>query len=333
MTQKPIPSDKAQTQPVRTAFPPHRQSACQNGEIPTVRISRQAIYAQYATPPAGTRKPGKSAFNSAIGCLALVIGVFLAVLLVYFLAPFPTRLVLMGIDSREDQANLGRTDTIILTQINPLRPRISMLSIPRDLWVEIPGVGENRINTAHFFAEASAAGSGPQALINTIDYNFGIRPRYYIRLRFDGLSAIVDAMGGVPITLENPMGGLAAGEHLLNGDQALAFSRERYSSDDFSRMRQGQILLKAIAQRMLEPEVWSRLPQIMTSSSEFIDTDIPVWLWPRLGLAMARGGISGIDNRTISREMTTPFVTTGGAQVLAPNWELIRPVLTEMFGN
>jgi hypothetical protein len=63
-----------------------------------------------------------------------------------------------------------------------------------------------------------------------------------------------------------------------------------------------------------------------------VDTNIPVWLWPRLGLALLRAGPDGIDGRTITREMVTnTFV--GDANVLLPNWDLINPVLLEMFGQ
>ena len=67
-------------------------------------------------------------------------------------------------------------DTIILTTFNPWKPNVGMLSIPRDLWVNIPGVGENRINTAHFFAEANDPGSGPSATMDTIEAEFWLSP-------------------------------------------------------------------------------------------------------------------------------------------------------------
>jgi hypothetical protein len=64
-----------------------------------------------------------------------------------------------------------------------------------------------------------------------------------------------------------------------------------------------------------------------------IDTNIPVWQWPRLGFAFLRAPLVGADSQTISRDMVIPFQTSGGAQVLAPNWEAINPLLNEMFGE
>jgi LCP family protein required for cell wall assembly len=112
-----------------------------------------------------------------------------------------------------------------------------MLSIPRDLWVNVPGVGEQRINTAYFYAEASEQGAGPQAAMQTIHENFGIPVHYYALVHMYGLVGAVDALGGVDIRLDSPMGGWEAGSYHVNGSQALEFVRERSSSDDFSRMK------------------------------------------------------------------------------------------------
>jgi anionic cell wall polymer biosynthesis LytR-Cps2A-Psr (LCP) family protein len=93
---------------------------------------------------------------------------------------------------------------MILMAVNPLQPRVTMLSIPRDLWVSIPNVGENRINTAHFFAEAADPGSGPRAALETVRQNFRRAHRYYVRVRFDGFVEIINAMDGVTITWSSP---------------------------------------------------------------------------------------------------------------------------------
>jgi anionic cell wall polymer biosynthesis LytR-Cps2A-Psr (LCP) family protein len=148
-----------------------------------------------------------------------------------------------------------------------------------------------------------------------------------------GLVDFVDALGGVDITLETPLGGLPAGSYHLDGVQALAFVRERYSADDFSRMRQGQILILASFRRAMQPENWRNLPGALWALSNVVETNIPVWQWPRLGFAFLRAILFGIDSRTITRDMVTPFQTSGGAQVLAPKWEAIKPLLLEMFGE
>ncbi|HLE92147.1 MAG TPA: LCP family protein, partial [Anaerolineales bacterium] len=177
---------------------------------------------------------------------------FTALVLIYLLAPLRTNILLLGTDDSPERGTVGRTDTIILTTVVPLKPYVGMLSIPRDLWVSIPGVGEQRINTAYFFAEANEPGSGPQATMQTIRDNFGVPVRYYAVIHMLGLVSVVDSLGGVDIQLETAMGGLPAGGHHLDGSQALAFIRDRNSSDDFGRMRRAQILLSAAFGRVLK---------------------------------------------------------------------------------
>jgi LCP family protein required for cell wall assembly len=265
----------------------------------------------------------------------LLAGGLLALLLAaaYFLAPFRTTFLVLGIDRVPDGTALGRSDTMILVSVNPLWPEVTLLSIPRDLWVTIPGVGENRINTAHFFAEAEQEGSGPAAAAGTVEANFGVAVPYYARVRFDAFLRVVDAMGGVTVNLPSDMAGLPAGQHHLDGTQALAFVRDRQNADDFYRMEHTQFMVRAIGLQLLKPASWSRLPAVISAGLSSIDTNLPVWLWPRLGLALVRAGISGFDSHTISRDMVTPHTTEGGAAVLLPDWERINPMMDDLFGD
>lgn len=258
---------------------------------------------------------------------------FLAFILLYFLAPLRTNILLLGTDDSPERGAVGRTDTIILTTIVPLRPYVGMLSIPRDLWVTIPNVGEQRINTAYFFAEANQAGSGAQAAMQTVRDNFGVPVHYYAVIHMYGLVSAVDALGGVDIQLEESTGGLPAGTHHLDGIEALAFARERGSSDDFSRMQRAQILISAAFGKMLGPSHWRALPALIFSLTQVIDTNIPLWQLPRLLFALLRSALFGVDSQTITRDMVTPFQTSAGAQVLAPNWEAMNPLLDKMFGR
>jgi len=259
---------------------------------------------------------------------------FLFVLaLVYFLGPLRTNFLILGVDDSLDRGDLGRTDTIILTTIVPFWPYVGLLGIPRDLWVEIPSVGEQRINTAYFFAEASQAGTGGSAAVGAVRQNFGVKLHYYIILHMSGLVDFVDALGGIDISLDAPLGGLPAGSHHLNGAQALAFVRERYSSDDFSRMQQGQVLIMAAVRAASRPANWKDVPAAFFALSQVVETNIPTWQWPRLGFAFLRSILFGVDMQTISREMVTPLQTSGGAQVLTPNWDRINPLLEKMFGQ
>ncbi len=265
---------------------------------------------------------------------AALVGVLLGLSTsLYLLAPIRTNVLLLGIDRRPGETNASRTDTMIMTTIEPLKPYVGMLSIPRDLWVVLPDGSQNRINTAHFFAEAESPGSGPQAAKQVVAQNFGLTVDNYLRLNFSGLKDFVDALGGMEIDLPQAMSGYAAGRHTLNGEQALAFVRDRAGSDDFARMARGQLFLKAVLKQAAVPSTWPRLPVAATALIRAIDTDVPVWAWPRLGLAVIRAGPAGIDGRVITRDMAPGFTTSGGAQVLSPDWGRINPILKAMFNQ
>ncbi|MDP1715927.1 MAG: LCP family protein [Anaerolineales bacterium] len=257
----------------------------------------------------------------------------LLIVLIYLFAPFRTNILLLGTDDSPGRGSLGRTDSILLTTIVPFKPYIGILSIPRDLWVFIPGVGEQRINTAYFFAEAENAGSGTKAAMETIKANFNVNVAYYMLIRMTGLVESIDALGGVDIRLETFMGGYEPGVHHLDGADALAFVRERATGSDFARMQRGQILLTAILDKLFNLSNLPQLPSFALSLTRVIDTNIPMWQWPRLIVALLRAFLIGLDSRTITPDMVIPFQTSGGAQVLAPKWEEINPVIVDMFGR
>ena len=270
------------------------------------------------------------------GCGCLYGWLFLLVFLLfvaYLCLPLRTNILLLGIDDRAVGGAVGRSDTIILTTIQPIKRYIGMLSIPRDLWVQVPGYGENRINTAHFIAEAQQPGSGGQAAKEVVQTNFGVDVDYYIRVRFDNFKEVIDTLGGIQVTLPEPMSGYPAGTHLLNSDQALAFVRDRAGSDDFSRMGRGQIFLHSLVTTALSPVNIPHWPELVRVGLSAVETDIPIFLWPKFGIALLFVGMDGIDGRIITREMVQPFMTSEGAQVLEPRWDVINPVLLEMFGQ
>lgn len=332
----PLPASRDPRQP----YPPEYQSQYPYQQAPYPPV--QSPYPPYQAPPPPAPPLPAPRPRRLSGCCSCVLGfvltmvALLVVLALYFLAPLRTNFLLLGIDRVPEGTALGRTDTIILVSVNPLLPTVKMLSIPRDLWVPIAvdGVGENRINTAHFYAEANQPGSGPAATLLTVQQNFNVQVPYYLRVRFDAVLQIVDALGGVTLDLPQAMGGLPAGVHHLDGTQALAFVRDRKGTDDFFRMSQGQVMVKAIARQMLSPASWSRWPAVAGAVLNSVDTNLPFWQWPRIGLAILRGAVGNtIDSTTITREMTTPYITSGGANVLLPKWDLINPFVQSFIGQ
>lgn len=269
-----------------------------------------------------------------MSCLLFVLFFLAAVIGLYLFAPQDTNILVLGLDrSLEENGWLSRSDTIIITNVKTSRAQVKLLSIPRDLWMNIPGYGENRINTAHYFGEVYDPGSGPETAINTVEANFGVPIDHYVRIKLEEFPHLIDAMGGITIILEEPMGGLEAGTHQLTGDQALAFVRDRTGTDDFYRMGQAQQFIQMVIYQFKQPKTWFRLPKVIGVAQSMVDTDIPVWQWPRFGMAMLRAYPEKVESATLPRTMANPYITSEGANVLLPDWNQIWPLVQEMFAR
>lgn len=274
----------------------------------------------------------------------------LAVAIVSFYLLFPpTRLnlLLLGLDRRPGESDVARTDTLMIATIDPASNYIGLLSIPRDLWVTLPDGSQNRINTAHFSAEAAAPGTGPAAALTTVSNNFGVTLNRYARIDFDGFVQLVDSVGGLTIEVEQQIVDyeypdanygyevliIEPGQQQMNGELALKYARTRHGSSDFDRAKRQQAVIAAFARRLLEPEAWPRLPFLLISVQSAVDTNLtltdllstlPTWL---------QVGPDKIDRRVIEGDLVQPFTTSGGAAVQLPVWERINPVLFTMFGE
>jgi LCP family protein required for cell wall assembly len=258
-----------------------------------------------------------------------------------------TNVLVLGLDRRPEQGSVVRSDTIVLITVDPAGPSVAMLSIPRDLYVDIPGHGPGRINTAHFWGENDVAGGGPALAEQAILENFGVPVDHYVRLDFNGFRAIIDAVGGIEIDVEEPVVDNAyptedygtirieipAGRQHMDGETALRYARSRHGSSDFERAQRQQQILVALAQRMLVPGAWPRWPTIYAVVMANVDTDLgPLDL---IGMAptLLQVGPEGIERRAIDREMTQPWTTPTGGAVLLPRWEVIMPVIQELFSS
>ena len=308
--------------------PPYRPKP-----VPPQPMAKYPVY----QPLRDQRRTQRRQNNLKLGCglgLALVIIIALCLgslaVIALFIAPVKANILVIGIDRVPEGTEAGRSDTNVLVRVNSTQPRITTLAIPRDLWVTIPGYGENRINTAHFYAEAADPGSGPANSMLVFEQNFGIPIEYYVRIRLEGVPGLVDAMGGITLDLPEEIAGYPAGVHNLNGTQALAFVRDRKGTDDFFRMAQGQIFIKAVAQQMLKPLTWVRVPFILAAYQKTVDTNLSFWQIANTAMTVVRLGPGNIEGHVLPREDTTP-ANINGAQVLLPLWERINPLIDQLF--
>ncbi|MBI3984198.1 LCP family protein [Candidatus Microgenomates bacterium] len=175
-------------------------------------------------------------------------------------------ILLIGIGGAEHKAG-DLSDSIMIVSIDPLSSDVTLFSIPRDLYVAIPGYGSNRINAAHAFGEQyDYPGGGPKLLSETIAQSLGVPIHYYVRLDFAAFKQAVDIVGGVDLTVQeaiydysypNPtLSGyepfyLAAGPQHLDGEVALKFVRSRYTTSDFDRAKRQQQVLTALKDKAL----------------------------------------------------------------------------------
>jgi LCP family protein required for cell wall assembly len=269
-----------------------------------------------------------------------------AVTVAFILVPLGrTNVLILGLDRRPEEGNAVRADAIMVITADPQEPALGLLSIPRDLYLTIPGQGENRINTAHVFAELEEPGSGPARTAATITRNFGIPIDGWIRLDFQGLVAMIDAVGGVQIDVPGAIVDTAyptedygtmtieipAGRQRMDGERALQFARTRHAGSDFDRAARQQQLVQALIAKLLRPGTWPRLPAVWKAFNRSIDRQLGLLDLVRLGIAVLRVGPENLERLVIDDELVTPFATEAGAAVLAPRWELIRPRVEALF--
>ena len=199
----------------------------------------------------------------------------------------PVNILVMGLDEATDVEGaqpgdlVGRTDTMLLVRVNPEDKALNVMSIPRDTRVEIPGYGVDKINQANFEGGAELAAE-------TVAHNFNnVEIDRYVRVSTVAFKEIVDLVGGVEVLVPKEMKyedktqglviDLEPGLQMLDGDEAEQFARFRQDSyGDIGRVQRQQILLKALRQRLMNPTVLPKLPQIIRVLQRYIDTNLSV---------------------------------------------------------
>lgn len=260
--------------------------------------------------------------------------------------------LLLGLDAREGDPDPPRTDTIILASLDSEERRAVLVSIPRDLWVAIPGYGYERINAAWPLGEAarqrSPSMTGATLLRRTIEANFGIPVDYFVAVDFQGFISAIDALGGVLVDVERPLKDneypsfqyphyeriyIPAGLQLMNGATALRYVRSRHQDSDFGRQRRQQQVLLAARERLLRLSSLPRLPQLLRVLHATVRTDIP--LVDMLALARLALEVTPdrVATRVIDESFTTRWITPSGADVLLPKWPEVQRMLADVWGT
>jgi LCP family protein required for cell wall assembly len=250
--------------------------------------------------------------------------------------------LLVGSDSREGlteqelqeartTSDAGRdstlTDTIVLVHVPAGGGAASLVSFPRDSYVEIPGHGRGRINSAYARGEAAQEGRGPATLVATVQQLSGLQIDHYLEVGFIAFLRITDALGGVTVNLCQPTSDeksgidLPAGEQRLSGGDALAFVRQREGlpRGDLDRIERQQYFLGSVARQVLAPSTLVRPDRVVrvanaVTSSVRADQDLSTFDLARLGLRLRGAAGGGLDFQTVP--VANASASVGGASVV-----------------
>jgi LCP family protein required for cell wall assembly len=256
-------------------------------------------------------------------------------------------LLLLGADKRPDET-IYRTDTLIVVTLDPATKTAGMLSIPRDLWVSIPGYGESRINQAFVLGEVKKyPGGGPALAMRTVQEFLGVPIHGYILVDFDGFRKLIDQIGGIDVQVDKPIDDtqyptddygyqevhIPAGLVHMDGDLALKYARVRHGSSDIDRGRRQQQVLMAARDKALRLNLLPKLPSLMATVMSAVQTD----LQPGEILALAKLAnqvdAANIRAAVVDYTMVVETKTPSGGDVLLPNREKIRALVDEMFSS
>lgn len=256
--------------------------------------------------------------------------------------------LLIGSDKRP--GGTYRTDTMVVVILWPTEGQVSMISIPRDLWIYIPSVGMQRINTAYQSGELYGyAGGGPGLLRDTIAYNLGLRIDHTAMVEFDGFRRIIDTLGGIDVPVACPytdwrlidpsydpynennwaLYTVQPGIVHMDGDLALWYARSRLKSNDFDRGRRQQEVLRAIFAQALRTDTLTRIPQLYSDFSNTIITDLGLGDTVTLALYAPKLTNANIRSYFIRPPYVSSWVTPGGAAVLLPEQSSLTQMLVQ----
>jgi polyisoprenyl-teichoic acid--peptidoglycan teichoic acid transferase len=264
-------------------------------------------------------------------------------------------IMLLGVDEEIVDDNIIRTDTMIIVSINRDTGTVSMLSLPRDLFVYIPGWSMQRLNLAYGHGEAVGWTDGGFGLLRqTIFYNFGINVHYYALVNLSGFAQIIDTVGGIDLAVDCaledlPLIGaelpsavvpsaqedyyvLPVGYYSMSGREALWYARSRHNSSDFDRGRRQQQLLRALWRAARDRGLIAQAPTLWNETIEVIDTNMP--FDQMVSLLPIAAGLSpnNIDTFTLIRTYhTAPWQPPDGQNVQLPLYDTMRPLLEDFY--
>jgi polyisoprenyl-teichoic acid--peptidoglycan teichoic acid transferase len=258
----------------------------------------------------------------------------------------PINILLLGTDKRPGE-EVTRTDAMILVHINREADRISLLSIPRDLWVEIPGFGPARANAAYPIGERRLGdGYGGALAKETVGNLVGVPIHHFILVDFDGFKKVIDTIGGididVPQTIVDPnyptedyrtiSVRFEQGVEHMDGDRALIYARTRHADNDFGRNQRQQQVLMAIFERVRAQGMLSQITKIDDYTGalrDYVRTDLSRSDMLRLANLASGFRQENVQRYAIGPDMIVGLETPG---TFAADPSALREVVAQMTG-
>jgi len=236
----------------------------------------------------------------------------------------PLNMLVLGVDTRPDQQEMGsRTDTIMLVQVVPKTGDVRLLSVPRDLLVEVEPGRKDRINAAYNYG-------GIDETVDALQNYAGVPIEHYAVVDFQGFNEIVDAMGGVRVDVGEDVFPekmhMGEGVQRLSGRRALRYARYRGTvGGDLDRMQRQRELVASLRSKALRWSIAKKLPATMNVMNENVDTDIGLDGAVALGQVLIRKGKHA--EMTSEQLQGTPKTLSNGDQVLIPDHRANRAIL------
>ena len=238
----------------------------------------------------------------------------------------PLNVLVLGVDTRPDNEEMGsRTDTIMLVQVVPKRGDVKLLSIPRDLFVQVEPGDKDRINAAYNYG-------GIEETIAAVENYSGVPIDHYATIDFEGFERVIDAMGGVRVDVGEDQFPekfrMGEGIQRLNGHKALIYARYRGTPGaDLDRMQRQRELVAALRSEALRWNTVKTLPEIMEVMDENVATDLDLDAAMTLGQILIRRGRHA--EMTSQQLQGTPQTLSDGNEVLIPDDKANQDILDD----
>ncbi len=260
-------------------------------------------------------------------------------------------MLVMGLDYRDwESGDIPRTDSMMLITMDPITRQAAMMSIPRDMWVNVPGFGYNKINTAYYYGELyNLPGGGPGLAVETVEEFLGVPINFYAQIDFSAFVRFIDEINGVKIYVDeditiDPIGvglkeHLKAGEwYTLPGDLALAYARARYTEGgDFDRAHRQQQVVLAVRDRILDfsmmPTLIAKAPTLYKEVSSGIRTNLDLNQVIQLALFALEIDRDNIESYVIDNTCIEFATSPDGLDILKPIPDKIRLLRDQAFAT